>query len=33
MMHEVTVRSVNVSEPVRLGLSKFDHGEEPGPEA
>ena len=30
MMHEVTVRSINVSKPVRLGLSEFDHGKNVG---
>ena len=29
MMHEVTVRSINVS--VRFDLAKFDHGENKGP--
>ena len=31
MMHEVTVRSINVSEPVRFDLAKFDRGENQGP--
>ena len=26
MMHEITVRSINVSEPVRFGMDKSDHG-------
>ena len=28
MMHEVSIRSINVSESVRFGFSKFDHGED-----
>ena len=31
MMHEVTVRSLNVTEPVGFGLVKFDHGENQDP--
>ena len=31
MMHEVTVRSINVSKPVRLALPEFDHQENQGP--
>ena len=30
MMHEITVNCVNVSEPVRFGLSKFDHSKNKG---